>query len=209
MPRCPACRALAACSDGTGCSPPRRDPTDPTRPCSQARPPWRQGRRDPPVRDRPRSPRRGSRRCPARRSAPAPVRRMPGAIRGPQLFRPRAALRRSGLPTTRSWVSTTTSARNISHSTAQTARIARRRLSGSSRSPSAKWRFPCRRNRVIRCGGMEEAFRRIEAPDVLEAVQQPVGVGGIAARLEQPVADEPRHASVGRLFEQRRMQNIE
>ena len=42
------------------------------------------------------------------------------------------------LPTTRSWVSTTASTRNISHSTAQTARIARRRLSGSSRSPSAK-----------------------------------------------------------------------
>ena len=31
---------------------------------------------------------------------------------------------------------------------------------------------------------MEEAFRNIEAPEVLEAVQQPVGVGGIAARLE-------------------------
>ena len=42
------------------------------------------------------------------------------------------------LPTIRSWVSTTASARNSSHSTAQTARIARRRLSGSSRSPSAK-----------------------------------------------------------------------
>ena len=42
------------------------------------------------------------------------------------------------LPTSRSWVSTTASARNIFHSTAQTARIARRRLSGSSRSPSAK-----------------------------------------------------------------------
>ena len=49
---------------------------------------------------------------------------------------------------------------------------------------------------------MEEAFRNIEAPDVLEAVQQPVGVGGIAARLELPEPDEPRHAGVGRLFEQ-------
>ena len=38
------------------------------------------------------------------------------------------------LPTIRSWVSTTASARNSSHSTAQTARIARRRLSGSSRT---------------------------------------------------------------------------
>ena len=49
---------------------------------------------------------------------------------------------------------------------------------------------------------MEEAFRNIEATDVLEAVQQPVGVGGIAARLELPEPDEPRHAGVGRLFEQ-------
>ena len=31
---------------------------------------------------------------------------------------------------------------------------------------------------------VEEAFRNIEAPEVLEAVQQPVGVGGIVARLE-------------------------
>ena len=53
-----------------------------------------------------------------------------------------------------------------------------------------------RRDRV------EEAFRNIEAPEVLEAVQQPVGVGGIAARLELPEPDEPRHAGVGRLFEQ-------
>lgn len=49
---------------------------------------------------------------------------------------------------------------------------------------------------------MEEAFRNIEAPNVLEAVQQPVGVGGIAARLELPEPDEPRHVGVGRLFEQ-------
>ena len=49
---------------------------------------------------------------------------------------------------------------------------------------------------------MEEAFRNSEAPEVLEAVQQPVGVGGIVARLELPEPDEPRHAGVDRLFEQ-------
>ena len=38
---------------------------------------------------------------------------------------------------------------------------------------------------------VEEAFRNIEAPDVLEAVQQPVGVGGIVARLELPDAPRP------------------
>ena len=43
---------------------------------------------------------------------------------------------------------------------------------------------------------VEEAFRNIEAPEVLAAVQQPVGVGRIAARLELPEPDEPRHASV-------------
>ena len=42
-PRCPACGAFAAYSGGNGCSPPRRDSTDPTRPYSRARPPWRQG----------------------------------------------------------------------------------------------------------------------------------------------------------------------
>ena len=40
------------------------------------------------------------------------------------------------------------------------------------------------------------------AEDLLEAVEQPVGVSGIAARLELPEPDEPRHAGVGRLFEQ-------
>ena len=49
---------------------------------------------------------------------------------------------------------------------------------------------------------VEEAFRNSEAPEVLEAVQQPVGVGGIVARLELPEPDEPRHAGVDRLFEQ-------
>ena len=37
---------------------------------------------------------------------------------------------------------------------------------------------------------------------MLEAVQQPVGGGGIVARLELPEPDEPRHAGVDRLFEQ-------
>ena len=49
---------------------------------------------------------------------------------------------------------------------------------------------------------VEEAFRNSEAPEVLEAVQQPVRVGGIVARLELPEPDEPRHAGVDRLFEQ-------
>ena len=49
---------------------------------------------------------------------------------------------------------------------------------------------------------VEEAFRNSEAPEVFEAVQQPVGVGGIVARLELPEPDEPRHAGVDRLFEQ-------
>ena len=49
---------------------------------------------------------------------------------------------------------------------------------------------------------MEETFRNIEASEVLDAVKQPVGVCGIAARLELPEPDEPRHAGVGRLFEQ-------
>ena len=60
----------------------------------------------------------------------------------------------------------------------------------------AQPRDPMRRDSV------EEAFRDIEAPEVIEAVQQPVGVRGIASRLELPEPDEPRHAGVGRLFEQ-------
>ena len=48
----------------------------------------------------------------------------------------------------------------------------------------------------------EEAFRNREAPEMLEAVQQPVGVGRIAARLELSQPHEPRHAGVDRLFEQ-------
>ena len=49
---------------------------------------------------------------------------------------------------------------------------------------------------------VEEALWEIEAPQVLQAVQQPVGVGGIAARLELPEPDEPRHAGVDRFVEQ-------
>ena len=49
---------------------------------------------------------------------------------------------------------------------------------------------------------VEEAFRNPEAPEVLEAVQQPVDVGRIAARLELPEPHEPRHAGVDRLLEQ-------
>ena len=37
---------------------------------------------------------------------------------------------------------------------------------------------------------------------MLEAVQQPVDVSGIAARLELPEPDEPRHAGVDHLCEQ-------
>ena len=37
---------------------------------------------------------------------------------------------------------------------------------------------------------------------MLEAVQQPVDVSGIAARLELPEPDEPRHAGVDHLSEQ-------
>ena len=49
---------------------------------------------------------------------------------------------------------------------------------------------------------VEEALREIEVPQVLEAVQQPVGGGGVAARLELPEPDEPRHPGVDRFVEQ-------
>ena len=51
-----------------------------------------------------------------------------------RVFLPRARV----LPTMRSWVSTRASARPACHSTAHTARMARRRLSSISRRPSAK-----------------------------------------------------------------------
>ena len=49
---------------------------------------------------------------------------------------------------------------------------------------------------------VEEALREIEALQVLQAVQQPVGVGGIGSRLELPEPHEPRHVAVDRLAEQ-------
>ena len=49
---------------------------------------------------------------------------------------------------------------------------------------------------------VEEALRKVESLQVFEAVQQPVGGGGIAARLELPQPDEPRHAGVDRFVEQ-------
>ena len=57
---------------------------------------------------------------------------------------------------------------------------------------------------MTRYGGdlAEEPFRHVEAPETLEGVQQPVGVGRIAARLELPEPHEPRHADVDRLLEQ-------
>jgi len=51
----------------------------------------------------------------------------------------------------------------------------------------------------MRRDSLEKAIRDIEALEVVEAVKQPVGVGRIAARLELPEPDEPRHAGVGRL----------
>ena len=48
----------------------------------------------------------------------------------------------------------------------------------------------------------DEVVRNRKASEVLETVQQPVGVGRIAARLELPEPHEPHHAGVDRLFEQ-------
>ena len=71
-------------------------------------------------------------------SANARIASRTAAVSSPSCASQARAASRYVLPTSRSWISATASARNISHSTAQTARIARRRLSGSSRSPSAK-----------------------------------------------------------------------
>ena len=55
----------------------------------------------------------------------------------------------------------------------------------------------------VRGNVVEEALREIEALQVLQAVQQPVGVGGIGSRLELPEPHEPRHVGVvDRLAEQ-------
>lgn len=86
------------------------------------------------------------------------------------------------------------------------AAMAHRAASVSRPVPQTTHNLGCKAGRTCRtCDGrdrVEEAFRNIEAPEVLEAIQQPVGVCGIAARLELPEPDEPRHAGVGRLFEQ-------
>ena len=60
---------------------------------------------------------------------------------------------RQVLPTIRSWVSITASVIAAAHSIAHTARIAKRRSLVMSRRPSAKYRSPWRRRRVIRWGG--------------------------------------------------------
>ena len=146
--------------------------------------------------------------CRSRREPTA--RRMPGAPRGPRRSRPRAALRRygrlhdtfrrrsgRGSPPPRRRETSPTRRRRPRESRGggcPGARGARRR---SSALPlPAQPRDPMCRDIA------EEAFRNIEAPDVLEAVQQPVDVSGIAARLELPEPDEPRHAGVDHLCEQ-------
>ena len=145
----------------------------------------------------------------------APIRALPSsanawsasrtaAVSSPSCASQVRAASRYVLPTIRSWVSTTASARNISHSTGadrenREAAIVREFAEpvGEVALPlPAQPRDPVRRDIV------EKAFRNIEAPEVFEAVQQPVGGGGIAARLELPEPDEPRHAGVDRLVEQ-------
>ena len=59
--------------------------------------------------------------------------------------------------------------------------------------------LPAQPRDPVRGDVVEEALREIEALQVIEAVQQPVGVSGIAARLELPEPDEPRHAG-GKCF---------
>ena len=49
----------------------------------------------------------------------------------------------------------------------------------------------------------------MEAPDVLEAVRQPVGGRGIAARLQLPEPNQKtRHAVIGRLFDFERILEV-
>ena len=48
----------------------------------------------------------------------------------------------------------------------------------------------------------EETIGEMEAPQVLQAVQQPVGIGAVAARFELPDPHEPRHAVIDRFVEQ-------
>ena len=126
-PRCPACAACAACSAGSGCSPPGRGPTGPTRPwfASAAARATKVSETLPSgsVRDH-----RGE--CPKRL-----------AVSSPSCDSQVRAASRYVRPTIRSWVSTTASATNVSHSTAQTTRIARaavvRELAEARRRSSA------------------------------------------------------------------------
>ena len=115
------------------------------------------------------------------------------AVSSPSCASQARAASRYVLPTTRSWVSTGADRENRE---AAVVRELAEPVGEVALPLPAQPRDPMRRDRV------EEVFRNIEAPEVLEAVQQPVGVGGIAARLELPEPDEPRHAGVGRLFEQ-------
>ena len=133
---------------------------------------------------------------------------MPGAPRGPRRSRHRAAIRRcarlrdtlcrrsgrASPPPRRRRTSPTRRRRRRGSrgGGCPGARTARRRSS----APPAQPRDAMRRDVV------EEAFRNREAPQVLEAVQQPVGGSRVAARLELPQPDEPRHADVDRLLEQ-------
>ena len=108
------------------------------------------------------------------------------------------------LPTIRSWVSTTASATNDSHSAAQNRENREAAVVRKLAEPVGEvvLPLPAQPSDAMRRDLVEEAFRNREAPEVLEAVQQPVGVGRITARLELPEPDEPRHAGVDRLFEQ-------
>ena len=79
-----------------------------------------------------------------------------------------------------------------------------RRLSGSSRSPVGEVPFPlpAQPRDPMRGNTVEETTGEIEAPQVLQAVEQPVGIGGVAARFELPDPHEPRHAVIDRFVEQ-------
>ena len=118
---------------------------------SRGQPAWRQGRGDPSHPGPPRDHRvEGLAGVPRAEQRPSPARRMPGATRrtavvssSSRASQARAASRYV-LPTIRSWVSTIASARNISHSTALTARIARRWLSGGVRGAHRRSSAPSR-----------------------------------------------------------------
>ena len=118
-------------------------------------------------------------------------------------FRHGRAPSRSVLPTIRSWVSTTASAKqhlpldsaDRENREAAVVRELAEPLGEVALPLPAQPRDPMWRDLV------GEAFRNIEAPKMPAAVHQPLGVGDIAARLELPDPHEPRHAGVRRLFE--------